>query len=118
MSTVSTLNSENRSAVLDPCRLPLMTRSLCPECLDVLPACIHQDAYNHQIERVRRCVVQYAGLDGRLYPFCTYNCGPCHRNRVEKQFAVPVEQYRATSGQNRRAAKARTELEAGAPLIE
>ena len=61
-----------------------------------LMASMHfQDAYNYQIERVRRCVVQYAGLDGRLYPFCTYNCGPCHRNRVENQFAVPLAQYRA-----------------------
>jgi uncharacterized radical SAM superfamily Fe-S cluster-containing enzyme len=65
-----------------------------------LMASMHfQDAYNYQIERVRRCVVQYAALDGRLYPFCTYNCGPCHRNRVEKQFAVPLTQYRAMMAQ-------------------
>jgi uncharacterized radical SAM superfamily Fe-S cluster-containing enzyme len=66
----------------------------------LLMASMHfQDAYNYQIERVRRCVVQYAGLDGRLYPFCTYNCGPCHRGRLEKQFAVPLARYQATSGQ-------------------
>ena len=65
----------------------------------MLMASMHfQDAYNYQIDRVRRCVVQYAALDGRLYPFCTYNCGPCHRRRVEKEFAVSLAKYQATSG--------------------
>ena len=69
----------------------------------LLMASMHfQDTYNYQIERVQRCVVQYAALDGRLYPFCTYNCGPCHRGRVEKQFAVPLDRYRAMSAQKRR----------------
>jgi uncharacterized radical SAM superfamily Fe-S cluster-containing enzyme len=69
----------------------------------LLMASMHfQDAYNYQIERVQRCVVQYAALDGRLYPFCTYNCGPCHRRRVEKRFAVPLAQYRAMSARTRR----------------
>jgi uncharacterized radical SAM superfamily Fe-S cluster-containing enzyme len=49
-----------------------------------------QDAYNYQLDRVRRCVVHYAAPDGRLYPFCTYNSGPCHRQRVEDQYAVPL----------------------------
>jgi len=48
-----------------------------------------QDVYNYQLDRIRRCVVQYAAPDGRLYPFCTYNSGPCHRERIEKDFAVP-----------------------------
>jgi uncharacterized radical SAM superfamily Fe-S cluster-containing enzyme len=56
-----------------------------------LMASMHfQDAYNYQIDRVNRCVVHYVAADGRIYPFCTYNCGPCHRNRVEKQFAVGI----------------------------
>jgi uncharacterized radical SAM superfamily Fe-S cluster-containing enzyme len=64
----------------------------------ILMASMHfQDAYNYQIDRVRRCVVQYAALDGRLYPFCTYNCGPCHRRRVEKKFSVSLPQYQAAS---------------------
>jgi uncharacterized radical SAM superfamily Fe-S cluster-containing enzyme len=60
----------------------------------LLMASMHfQDVYNYQIDRVNRCVVHYAAADGRIYPFCSYNSGPCHRNRVEKQFAVSTEQY-------------------------
>ncbi|MEJ2704962.1 MAG: radical SAM protein [Sedimentisphaerales bacterium] len=76
----------------------------------LLMASMHfQDAYNYQIERARRCVVQYAALDGRLYPFCTYNCGPSHRQRVERQFAVPLAQYRAARAKARRFSKTRAE---------
>ena len=46
-----------------------------------------QDVYNYEIPRVQRCVVHYAAPNGRLYPFCTYNCGPCYRQAVEAQFA-------------------------------
>jgi uncharacterized radical SAM superfamily Fe-S cluster-containing enzyme len=42
------------------------------------------DAYNYDLERVRRCGVHYAAPDGKLYPFCTYNSGPTHRHRVER----------------------------------
>ena len=57
----------------------------------LLMASMHfQDAYNYELERVRRCVVLYAAPDGGLYPFCTWNSGPCHRYRVEQQFAVPL----------------------------
>jgi uncharacterized radical SAM superfamily Fe-S cluster-containing enzyme len=59
----------------------------------LLMASMHfQDVYNYQIDRVNRCVVHYVAADGRIYPFCSYNSGPCHRNRVEKQFAVRIEQ--------------------------
>ncbi len=60
----------------------------------LLMASMHfQDVYNYQIDRVNRCVVHYAAPDGRIYPFCSYNSGPCHRNRVEKQFAVSIDKY-------------------------
>jgi uncharacterized radical SAM superfamily Fe-S cluster-containing enzyme len=60
----------------------------------LLMASMHfQDVYNYQLDRVNRCVVHYAAADGRIYPFCSYNSGPCHRNRVEKQFAVKMKQY-------------------------
>ena len=49
-----------------------------------------QDAYNYDIERVKRCVIHYAAPDGKLYPFCTYNSGPCYREKIERQFAVPA----------------------------
>jgi uncharacterized radical SAM superfamily Fe-S cluster-containing enzyme len=48
-----------------------------------------QDSYNYQLDRLQRCVVQYVAPDGKLYPFCSYNSGPCHRNRVEKIFSMP-----------------------------
>jgi uncharacterized radical SAM superfamily Fe-S cluster-containing enzyme len=50
-----------------------------------------QDAYNYDIERVKRCVIHYATPDGKLYPFCTYNSGPCYREKIERQFSVPWE---------------------------
>ena len=42
-----------------------------------------QDVYNYELPRVQRCVIHYAAADGKMYPFCTYNCGPCFRERVE-----------------------------------
>jgi 7,8-dihydro-6-hydroxymethylpterin dimethyltransferase len=61
----------------------------------ILMASMHfQDAYNFQIDRIKRCAVLYCGMDGRMYPFCSYNGGPCHRNKVEKQFAIPIAQYK------------------------
>jgi len=50
-----------------------------------------QDSYNYDIERVKRCVIHYATPDGKLYPFCTYNSGPCYREKIERQFSVPWE---------------------------
>jgi hypothetical protein len=49
------------------------------------------DAYNYDIERVKRCVIHYSAPDGRVYPFCTYNSGPCYREKVEKKFSVPFD---------------------------
>ena len=48
-----------------------------------------QDAYNYDIEQVRRCVIHYATPDGKLYPFCTYNSGPCYQEKIERQFSIP-----------------------------
>jgi hypothetical protein len=60
----------------------------------LLMASMHfQDVYNYQIDRVNRCIVHYTAADGRIYPFCSYNSGPCHRNKVEKQFAVRIGQH-------------------------
>ena len=50
------------------------------------------DAYNYDVERVKRCVIHYAAPDGRLYPFCAYNAGPTFREKIEKQFSVPLDQ--------------------------
>jgi uncharacterized radical SAM superfamily Fe-S cluster-containing enzyme len=51
------------------------------------------DAYNYDVDRVRRCVVHYAAPNGLLYPFCTYNSGPTFRNMIEKKFSMPFEDW-------------------------
>jgi len=62
----------------------------------LLMASMHfQDSYNYQTDRVQRCVIHYAAPDGRIYPFCSYNSGPCHRNRIEEQFAVSAAEYQS-----------------------
>ena len=48
------------------------------------------DAYNYDIERVKRCIIHYAAPDGLLYPFCAYNSGPVFREQIEKKYSVPL----------------------------
>ncbi len=48
------------------------------------------DAYNYDVERVKRCVIHYAAPNGRIYPFCAYNSGPVYRERIERQYSVPL----------------------------
>ncbi|MCS4541684.1 MAG: radical SAM protein [Euryarchaeota archaeon] len=51
--------------------------------------CMHfQDAYNFDIERVKRCVIHYAVPDGRIIPFCAMNT--IYREKIEKQFSKPL----------------------------
>jgi len=49
------------------------------------------DSYNYDVERVKRCVIHYAAPNGLIYPFCAYNSGPVYRERIEKEFSVPME---------------------------
>ncbi|MBZ5565039.1 MAG: radical SAM protein [Acidobacteriia bacterium] len=49
------------------------------------------DVYNYDISRVKRCVIHYTAPNGLVYPFCTYNSGPCFREKIEKQFSVPLD---------------------------
>jgi uncharacterized radical SAM superfamily Fe-S cluster-containing enzyme len=44
------------------------------------------DRYNYDAERVRRCVIHYSTPAG-VFPFCTYNSGPCYRDFVERTHA-------------------------------
>ena len=54
----------------------------------ILSAAMHfQDLYNYELDRVRQCIVHYADPQGNLYPFCTWNSGPCHRYRVEEMYS-------------------------------
>jgi len=52
------------------------------------------DSYNYDVERVKRCVIHYAAPNGLIYPFCAYNSGPVYRERIEREFAVPIETAR------------------------
>jgi len=49
------------------------------------------DAYNYDVERVRRCVIHYVAPNGRMYPFCAYNSGPVFREMIERRFSVPYK---------------------------
>ena len=51
------------------------------------------DHYNYDVERVKRCLVHYSTQDGKLYPFCTYNAGPYFREKIEKQYQIPLAEY-------------------------
>ncbi len=53
-----------------------------------------QDAYNYDIERVKRCVIHYATPDNRIIPFCAYNGGPTYRTEVEKKFSIPLAEWK------------------------
>jgi uncharacterized radical SAM superfamily Fe-S cluster-containing enzyme len=48
------------------------------------------DSYNYDIERLKRCVIHYAAPNGRIYPFCAYNSGRVYREKIEREFAVPL----------------------------
>jgi hypothetical protein len=52
------------------------------------------DAYNFDLERVRRCVIHYATPGGKIIPFCAYNGGLVHRTAIESQFSIPMEEYK------------------------
>lgn len=52
------------------------------------------DAYNYQVERVKRCVVHYSAPDGLVYSFCTYNSGPTFREKVERRYSLPLSEWR------------------------
>ncbi len=49
------------------------------------------DAYNYDVERVKRCIIHYAAPNGLIYPFCAYNSGPTYREMIEKKYSVPFK---------------------------
>lgn len=57
-----------------------------------------QDAYNFQVDRVKRCTIHYSTPEGKLYPFCTYNVGACFREGVEERNSVPKAEWVRTRG--------------------
>ncbi|HID94569.1 MAG TPA: radical SAM protein [Candidatus Latescibacteria bacterium] len=58
-----------------------------------------QDGYNYNVDRVRRCTIHYVAPDGKLYPFCAYNAGPTFRNKIERTYSVPVEEWKKRKGE-------------------
>ncbi|MBU0641530.1 MAG: radical SAM protein [Planctomycetes bacterium] len=48
------------------------------------------DRYNFDVERIRRCVIQYSTPDG-IYPFCAINGGPTYRPLIEKALASAAD---------------------------
>ncbi|MCD6452334.1 MAG: radical SAM protein [Acidobacteria bacterium] len=58
------------------------------------------DLYNYDVERVKRCIIHYATPDGSIYPFCTYNGGPTFREKVEKKFSIPLEEWKKKMGKS------------------
>ena len=52
------------------------------------------DSYNYDVERVKRCVINYSAPDGKIYPFCTYNSGPVFRTKTEERFSCPKSEYK------------------------
>jgi uncharacterized radical SAM superfamily Fe-S cluster-containing enzyme len=68
------------------------------------------DSYNYDVERVKRCVIHYAAPNGLIYPFCAYNSGPVYREKIEKQFSVPLETKQKLHQLTVRAKKSEPEL--------
>jgi uncharacterized radical SAM superfamily Fe-S cluster-containing enzyme len=61
----------------------------------LMAAAMHfQDRYNYDVERVKRCVIHYSTPEG-MFPFCAYNSGPIHRERVEAKHSVTLAEWRA-----------------------
>ncbi len=61
----------------------------------LLAAGMHfQDRYNYDVERVKRCVIHYSTPEG-MFPFCAYNSGPVHRERVERKHSITLAEWKS-----------------------
>ena len=75
----------------------------------LMAAAMHfQDRYNYDVERVRRCVIHYSTPEG-MFPFCAYNSGPIHRERVEAKHSVTLAECRERKKQKATEAAASTQ---------
>ncbi len=60
----------------------------------LMAAAMHfQDRYNFDVERVKRCVIHYSTPEG-MFPFCTYNSGPIHRDWIERKHSIPLDEWK------------------------
>jgi len=60
-----------------------------------------QDCYNYNLDRIKRCVIHYGAPNGRIYPFCTINSGPFFRESIEKEFSIPLEEWKKKHGEDK-----------------
>ncbi|MEM3411998.1 MAG: radical SAM protein [archaeon] len=57
------------------------------------------DAYNYDVERVRRCVIHYVLPDERIVPFCAFNGLPeLYLMKMQQDFGIPIEEWEKKTG--------------------
>jgi uncharacterized radical SAM superfamily Fe-S cluster-containing enzyme len=57
------------------------------------------DAWNYDIERVKRCVIHYVMPDGRIVPFCAFNGLPdLYLMKMQQDFGIPIKQWEEETG--------------------
>jgi uncharacterized radical SAM superfamily Fe-S cluster-containing enzyme len=70
-----------------------------------------QDKYNQDEERLQRCDIHYLTPDLRIIPFCSFNVIPeWYRDRIQKKYGVPVDEWERRSGEKLEARLYRGEL--------
>jgi uncharacterized radical SAM superfamily Fe-S cluster-containing enzyme len=85
-----------------------------------------QDKYNEDLERLQRCDIHYLTPDLRIIPFCAFNVIPeWYRDRIQKKFSIPVEEWEKAHGQTLEAGlyrglmrKGKSEAQMGCALSE
>jgi uncharacterized radical SAM superfamily Fe-S cluster-containing enzyme len=55
-----------------------------------------QDAFNLNVERLRRCVIHYTTLEG-IVPFCAYN-GLGVGDKIRKKHSIPIKEWEEKTG--------------------
>lgn len=57
------------------------------------------DAYNYDIERVKRCVIHYVMPDGKIVPFCAFNGLPGqYLMKMQKDYGIPIKEWERKTG--------------------
>jgi uncharacterized radical SAM superfamily Fe-S cluster-containing enzyme len=75
-----------------------------------------QDKYNEDLERLQRCDIHYLTPDLRIIPFCAFNVIPeWYRDRIQKKFSIPVEEWEKAHGQTLEAGLYRGLMRRGKP---
>lgn len=78
-----------------------------------------QDKYNEDLERLQRCDIHYLTPDLRIIPFCAFNVIPeWYRDRIQKKFSIPVEEWEKAHGQTLEAGLYRGLMRRGKPEAE